>query len=54
MTNRPLTEREVRAMFAAIDKAEDDRLERQLERERKADAWEVRREGLVLYPTEAV
>lgn len=35
MSDRPLTEREVLAMFAAIDKAADDKLERELLRERK-------------------
>jgi hypothetical protein len=32
--NRPLTAPEVRRMFAASDKAEADRLERRIERER--------------------
>jgi hypothetical protein len=40
LTNRPLTEREVRAMFAALDKAEADKLARRIEAEQRVERWQ--------------
>jgi hypothetical protein len=39
LRNRPLTEKELRQMFAALDRAEDDRLARRIEQEQKVAKW---------------